>query len=363
MEPGTIIIIYGPRRTGKTTLLKKLIDSEKDMAILYINAEDEEEGQLLDRGSLVKLIDILQNYSLLIIDEAQEIDQLGLKLKIIMDEVSELRVILSGSHSFDIAKDEQEALSGRKIFLKQYPSAEMEITKAEELEENGNSLEARLIYGAYPEVILTSNRFLREEYLREYGKSFLYRDIVKMENLIYKNKLEHLLTYLALRIGTEISIRDLARELEIKKDRVEHYLDLFEKLFFIYSLKGLKRNSPKEMATDRRYYFYDNGIRNAVIGNFAPLEKRNDIKQLWENYIIGERFKRQEYLSQKCPAYFWITSDKEEIDLVEEKDGKLEGYDMRWECINMEPPAEWVARYPGARFTVIHKGNYTKFIL
>ncbi len=363
MAPGKVIVIYGPRRIGKTTLLNKFVETEPDTEILFINAGDKEERKLLDRESLVRLADILKRYSILIIDEAQVIDQLELKLKIIMDDARELKIIVSGSYSLDLTRENEDALAERKIILNQYPLAEMEIAKAEELEEEGNSLEARLIYGSYPEVIMMPGKCLKEEYLREYGKSFLYRDIIKMENLIYTNKMEHLLKYLALRIGTDIAIRDLADELEIKKNMAERYLDLLEKVFYIYRLDGFKRSSPREVARNRRYCFYDNGIRNAVIRNFDPLEKRDDINQLWENYIITERLKRQEYLSQKCTTYFWRTRDKKEIDFVEEINGKLHGYDIRREPATIDPPAEWSKNYPDAQFTVIHRENYLKFIL
>lgn len=365
MTPGKVVVLCGSRRTGKTTLLKKFVETEKDTPILYINAEDEEERKSLDRESSLRPPDISNNYKVLVIDEAQEISQLELKLKLIMDDVRELKIIVSESYAHDLTCEKEDALTEKKIILNQYPLAELEIAKVKELEEEGNSLESRLIYGSYPEVILMPNKYLnlKEEYLREYAKHVLFRDIVELENLMYTNKLERLLEYLALRVGKDIDIVALVRDLEIKKDTAEHYLNLLEMVFYIYRLNGLKGISSGEVVRNRRYYFYDNGIRNAVIRNFDPVEKRDDINQLWENYIITERLKRQEYMLQRGKTCFWRTEDKEEIDMIEEVDGRLHGYDMKWTPAAVKPPAEWLKSYPEAQFTVIHRDNYLKFIL
>jgi len=363
VEPGRIIVLYGPRRTGKTTLLKKVMESERSVPGLFINAEDRDEQKILDRESIIPMGDVLNNRSLLFIDEAPVVEQLGTKLKIIADAAPELPILLSGSCSLDIVPGGEADLPGTPVFLTQYPLAEMEIARAEELKGEGNRLEARLIYGAYPEVVLMSNRHLREEYLREYGKAFLYRDIMEMEHLIYTNRLEQLLRYLALRIGRDVNMADLAKDLEISEEQAERYLSLFEKLFFIFRLRGLKQAMPEDSVEKRRYYFYDNGIRNAVIGNFDPLEKRDDIQQLWENYVVMERLKRQEYLLQRCPTSFWRRQDAGEIDLIEEREGRLDGYDIRWESEHETLLHEWGVTYPDDTVTAIHRENYLKFIL
>ncbi len=223
-------------------------------------------------------------------------------------------------------------------------------------------MEARLIYGSYPEVVLIRDNRRREDYLRELIQSYLFKDILALEGIRYANKLVRLLQLLAFQIGKQVSLTELGKQLSMSKNTVERYLDLLEKVFVIYRLSGFSRNLRKEITKSQRYFFYDTGVRNALIGNFNPLAVRNDLGELWENYIITERMKRQEYLRIVTNSYFWRTYDKKEIDLVEEREGKLFGYEVKWKKERVKIPRDWTAGYPGSTFEVIHRENYLKFI-
>lgn len=362
LRPGKVVVIYGARRVGKTTLLQKFMESI-DEETLFVNGDDMVVRQYLESQSTEKLRDFVGNHSLLIVDEAQYVRQIGLNLKIIVDQLPTIRVIATGSSSFDLAKDIGEPLTGRKKVLKLLPLAQMEIGYMEKPHQTEAHLEARLIYGAYPEVVLTNSNMERKEYLRELLSSYLFKDILQLEGIRHADKLERLLQLLAFQIGKEVSIAELGRQLGMSKNTVERYLDLLEKIFIIYRRSGFNRNLRKEISKNHRYYFYDNGIRNALINNFNPLGIRNDIGALWENYLITERMKRQEYLRQPVNAYFWRTYDKKEIDLVEEEGGKLTGFEIKWKKKQEKPPKDWAAAYPHASFLEIHRNNYLSFIL
>ena len=361
VRPGKVVVIYGARRVGKTTLLKRFLESI-DEEVLFVNGDDMIVRQYLESQSTEKLLDFVGNHSLLVVDEAQYVRQIGLNLKIIVDNLPTIRIIATGSSSFDLAKDIGEPLTGRKRVLKLLPLAQMEITEIEKPHETRAHLEARLIYGAYPEVVLLRGNTEREEYLRELLSSYLFKDILQLEGIRHADKLERLIQLLAFQIGKEVSLTELGRQLGMSKNTVERYLDLLEKVFIIYRRTGFSRNLRKEITKNQRYYFYDNGIRNALINNFNPLGIRDDIGALWENYLITERLKKQEYLRQSVNAYFWRTYDKKEIDLIEEHRGKLAGFEVKWKQGQITPPKDWTTAYPNADFQVVHQGNYLTFI-
>lgn len=362
VEPGKVVVIYGARRVGKTTLLKKFLESASDEA-LFVNGDDIVVRQYLESQSTEKLRDFVGNHSLFVVDEAQYVRQIGLNLKIIVDQIPAIRVIATGSSSFDLAKDIGEPLTGRKKVLKLMPLAQMEISRIEKPHETKANLESRLTYGSYPEVVLLRSNRDREDYLRELLSSYLFKDILQLEGVRYADKLQRLLQLLAFQIGKEVSLAELGRQLGMSKNTVERYLDLLEKVFVVYRRIGFSRNLRKEITKSHRFYFCDNGIRNALINNFNPLTLRNDIGDLWENYVITERLKRQEYLRQPVNAYFWRTYDKKEIDLVEEYQGRLSGFEVKWKVRRGKPPKDWTTAYPGASFEVIHQENYLDFIL
>jgi predicted AAA+ superfamily ATPase len=359
--PGKVIVIYGPRRIGKTTLLKKYLESENN-SVLFVNGDDIIVRQYLESQSIQTLRDFVGNHRLLVVDEAQYVEKIGLNLKLIVDHIPEIKVIVTGSSSFDLARDVGEPLTGRKYVLKLFPLSQMEISKIEKRHETTASLESRLIYGSYPEVVLIRDNRRREDYLRELIQSYLFKDILALEGIRYANKLVRLLQLLAFQIGKQVSFAELGKQLSMSKNTVERYLDLLEKVFVIYRLSGFSRNLRKEITKSQRYFFYDTGIRNALIGNFNPLAVRNDLGELWENYIITERMKRQEYLRKVTNSYFWRTYDKKEIDLVEERQGRLFGYEVKWKKERVKIPQDWTSGYPDAAFEVIHRENYLKFI-
>ncbi len=362
------MVLYGARRVGKTTLIKKFLEKyvqenpSEANRVLLVNGDDIVVRQYLESQSLQKLKDFIGTHSLLVIDEAQYVEKIGLNLKLIVDHIPNLKVIATGSSSFDLAKDIGQPLTGRKHVLRLFPLAQLEISQIEKVHETAASLESRLLYGAYPEVVTMSGNTQRQDYLRELVSSYLLKDILALEGVRHSNKLVQLLQLVAFQIGREASLNELGTQLGMSKNTVERYLDLLEKVFVIYELPGFSRNLRKEISKGRRYFFYDNGIRNAVIGNFNPSALRNDLGQLWENYLITERMKRQEYLREFAQFYFWRTYDQKEIDLVEEREGKLFGYEMKWQRQPVKPPKDWQENYPEASFAIIHRENYLDFI-
>lgn len=362
ITPGKVVVIYGARRVGKTTLLQKFLANEDKTKVLFVNGDDIVVRHYLESQSMNKLQDFVGEHLLLVVDEAQHIEKIGLNLKIIVDHMPHVKVIATGSSSFDLVRDVGEPLTGRKFVLPLFPLAQMEISGQEKRHETEANLELRLIYGSYPEVVTTRDNARREEYLREIISSYLFKDILALEGVRYANKLVRILQLLAFQIGREVSLAELGRQLGMSKNTVERYLDLLEKVFVVYRRTGFSRNLRKEITKNHRFYFYDTGIRNALIGNFNPLAIRNDVGELWENYVITERYKRHEYNRHTVNSYFWRTYDKKEIDLVEEQKGHLSGYEIKWKNIPVKIPRDWKASYPGADFSVIHKENYLKFI-
>jgi len=363
LQPGKVLIIYGARRVGKTTLINKFLEQlDKSNKVLFVNGDDIIVRQNLESQSINQLTDFVGEHEFLVIDEAQYIQNIGLNLKLIVDHISGIKIIATGSSSFELAQGLGEPLTGRKFVLKLFPLSQMEISNIEKKHETEANLESRVIYGSYPECVTMKDNSLRQEYLREIVNSYLFKDILELEGIRYANKLVKLLQLLAFQIGKACSLSELGTQLSMSKNTVERYLDLLEKVFVIYKLSGFSRNLRKEITKNNRYYFFDNGIRNALINNFNPTSIRNDLGQLWENYILMERLKKNEYNRKFVNSYFWRTYDKNEIDLVEERDGNLFGYEIKWKKANIKAPALWEKTYPGASFEVVSKENYLNFI-
>lgn len=362
VSPGKVVVVYGPRRCGKTTLITHYLEKVGDERYLLVSGEDITVKEYLGSQSVARLKDFVGKNSLLVIDEAQKVKEIGLNLKLIVDHISGIKVIATGSSSFDLARDIGEPLTGRKFTLKLYPLAQLELAQIEQRVETEANLEARLIYGSYPEVVLTNDNRLRERYLKEIVSSYLFKDILEMEGLRHPDKIVRLLQILAFQIGGEVSFNELGGQIGISKNTVERYLELLEKVFVIFKLSGFSRNLRKEITKNARYYFYDTGIRNALINNFNPLNMRDDAGMLWENYIIVERLKKQEYLSIPANNYFWRTYDQKEIDLVEEREGNLYGYEIKWKVGRLKPQKAWLEGYKNAKYDVISRENYMGFI-
>lgn len=357
-----MVVIYGARRTGKTTLITEFLKGET-APYLLVSGEDITIQGYLASQSIEKLRAFVGNNRLLVVDEAQKVHNIGLNLKLIVDHLPDIRIIATGSSSFDLARSVGEPLTGRKTTLIQYPLSQLEIGAIEQLHETGARLESRLVYGSYPEVVLLADNREREQYLREIVSSYLYKDILELEGIRQSAKIGRLLQLLAFQVGKEVSFTELGTSLGMSKNTVDHYLDLLEKAFVIQRLGGFSRNLRNEITKNSRYYFVDTGVRNALINNFNPLELRNDVGELWENYLILERLKRQEYRRQPANNYFWRTYTQKELDLVEERGGKLHGYELKWGKAKPRPPKEWTTGYPEADWQVINRENYLDFIV
>lgn len=359
---GKVTIIYGPRRVGKTTLIQKFMDT-LNKSKLYVAGDDLIAQQYLGSQSIERLKSFIGEHQYLFIDEAQYVKQIGLNLKLIVDHIPHVAIVASGSSSFELASQIGEPLTGRRYVLKLYPLAQLELTRTETRMQTEARLGSRLVFGSYPEVITMNDNHNRQRYLNELVNAYLFKDILALEGVRHSDKLIRLLQLLAFQIGKTVSISELGSHLGMSKNTVDRYIDLLEKAFVIFRRTGFSRNLRKELTKNSRFYFYDNGIRNAVIGNFNPLEMRNDIGQLWENYIITERLKQQEYKGIFRQSYFWRTYSQQEIDLVEETGGKLCGFEIKWKAKKISAPTEWRKTYPAASFEVISPENYLDFII
>lgn len=361
LKPGKVVVIYGARRTGKTTLLRAFLQDESQPYLL-VSGEDIAVQAYLASQSIDKLKLFLGSNRLLVVDEAQKVPQIGLNLKLLIDHVPDLRIIATGSSSFDLARSIGEPLTGRKTTLIQYPLAQLEIGAIEQRHETDARLESRLIHGSYPEVVLMQDNRERERYLKELVASYLYKDVLELEGIRQSAKIGRLLQMLAFQIGKEVSYAELGTALGMSKNTVNHYLDLLEKVFVVQRIGGFSRNLRTEITKNSRYYFVDCGVRNALINNFNPLSLRNDVGDLWENYLIMERLKYQELELARSTPYFWRTYAQQEIDWVEEREGVLRGFEMKWGKTRAKLPKEWAAAYPQATWQTIDRDNYLPFI-
>lgn len=356
-----VIVIYGPRQVGKTTLLNEIKSVFKEKT-LFISGEDRFIQEWMSSKSIAILKKNIGDYKILIIDEAQHIDQIGLNLKLIVDHLEDVKVIATGSSSFELANQIGEPLVGRKWQFDLFPIAQMELKEQENYLSTKENLSERLIFGSYPEIITTIDLNKKKQLLNSIVDNYLFKDILALKELKKPQKLIDLLKLLAFQIGKEVSISELANNLNVNFSTVERYLDLLTKIFIIIRVDGFSRNLRKEVIKNSRYYFYDNGIRNAIVNNFNDLKTRNDIGQLWENYIVLERFKKRIYTQIFANQYFWRTYDQKEIDLVEERDGKLFGYEIKWGNKKVKEPKIWKETYSNAEFKVINQENYLDFI-
>lgn len=361
--PNKVLILLGARRTGKTIFLKKFLESVKE-PYLFLNGEDMAVQMRLANRSVENYKLLLGDIHLLAIDEAQKIADIGLILKLMVDSIEGLKIIATGSSVFDIGNKLGEPLTGRKYSISLFPFAQLEMAKYENVIETRSRLEGRLIYGSYPELTHIPGTSDKEFYLRELVNSYLLRDILEFEGVRNSEKMYALLRLIAFQIGKEISLEELGRQLAISRNTVEKYLDLLSKVFVIYKLPGFSRNLRSEITKTSRWYFVDNGIRNTLINNFNPISLRNDIGELWENYVLSERLKYQSYTGQIANNYFWRTYEQKEIDWIEEKDGKLSAYEVKWNPEKMiKAPPLWEKAYPESSFKVINPDNYLSWIV
>jgi len=357
IKPGKVVILLGARRVGKTFLIKEYLKTVEEKFIFW-NGEDFAVHELLGRRSIQSYKNILGKAKLLVIDEAQKVPDIGLVLKLIVDSFEQLKIIVTGSASFDITNLTGEPLTGRKFEIMMFPVSENEFNEIEKPEEKYDNLMQRLVYGSMPELINIPDPNDKEEYLRDLITSYLLKDILTFEKIKSSSKLFDLLKLIAFQVGNEVSIEELGRQLAMSKDTVEKYLDLLAMVFVIYRLNGFSRNLRKEVVKNSKWYFYDNGIRNAIIANFTPMNLREDKGILWENYMMSERIEHHNYSGIICNRYFWRTYDQQEIDLIEERKGKLFAYEFKLKKVKAKVPAAWEKAYPGSSFEVITTDNY-----
>ena len=362
LNSSKILLLYGPRQAGKTTLIKQVLAGSV-LRKLEINADEQRYHDVLSSRDLNQLRLLVEGYDLLFIDEAQRIPDIGLNLKILRDGLPQLKIIVTGSSSFELANRTQEPLTGRTWTYTLFPIATTELRAQHNPFELRQLLDQQLIYGAYPEIFSLPNQQDKVQYLRELSTAYLYRDVLEMANLRYPDKLRKLLSLLALQVGAPVSLNELGNTLQMSKDTVAHYLDLLEKAFVVFRLSGFSRNLRKEVVKMDKVYFYDLGIRNAILNNFSPLAARNDTGALWENFLVVERRKRNAYAPSPALPYYWRTYTGAELDYVEDFDGQLAGFEFKLSKKAPQAPASWVANYPGASYAGINRDNYLDFVL
>ncbi len=359
-EKTKIFVLYGARQIGKTYLVEDILKT-LNQKVLKLNGDEEKTIQVFSSRNLNRMKDVVSGYDILFIDEAQRIENIGLNLKILHDNQPGLKIIVTGSSSFELASSIQEPLTGRAWIYHLHPVALCELTNNWNLYELTDQLENHLVFGTYPELFSLNRESDRVEYVNSLSRDYLYRDVLEVEGIRSSQKIKKLLQLLAFQVGSEVSMTELGKQLEINKKTVERYIDLLEKFFVIFSLTGFSRNLRKEVTQKPKIYFCDLGIRNAVINNFNSLENRNDLGILWENFLIAERIKYNNYYKRFVSSYFWRTYTGAELDYVEEYQGRLHGYEIKWGEKTSSTPKAWIENYKSG-FTCINKNNFFKFI-
>lgn len=354
------MLIFGPRQAGKTTLVKQIAEIS-GLKVLYLSADLSRNENLLMQRDLKLLSDLTEGYQLLIIDEAQRVSEIGLVLKIIYDEMPQLKIIATGSSSFDLANKTVEPLTGRKQVFHLLPFSLGEISPGFNNYELDQKLEDFLIYGMYPEVY-TSSSNQKRDIIEEICESYLFKDVLQLTTVKYTAKIRDLLRLLAFQVGQQVSIHELTQKLALNRDTVERYIDLLEKAFVIFRLPAYSRNLRNEVSKMDKIFFYDTGIRNSLIDNLKPLSQRIDVGNLWENFIVAERRKQILYQRIHVQSYFWRTYSGAEIDYIEEGENGLTGYEIKMEKNKVRIPKAWQDEYQGG-FRLINRGNYLDLLL
>lgn len=362
LMPNKVIVLLGARRTGKTELLNMIL-KEVNFNYLFLNGDDYTTHDLLMPVTASNYKTILGDKNLLVVDEAQKIPDIGHKLKLIVDTVEGIHILVTGSSAFDLSNKMGEPLTGRKITFHLFPLAQVEYNANESPVETKSKLPEKLVFGNYPEILHNPTHDAKSAYLQELVNAYLFKDILEFEGIRNANKIRDLLRLLAYQTGKDVSMNELGRQLRLHKDTVSKYLDLLSKVFVIYRLGGFSRNLRKEISKIDRWYFYDNGVRNILINNLNPLHTRNDQGELWENYILSERIKIQHYKRMLVSNYFWRTYQQQEIDWIEEKGGKINAFEMKWNPDKkVKIPSAWQTAYPDSEYQVIHPNNYMEWI-
>jgi predicted AAA+ superfamily ATPase len=362
LVPGKALILYGPRRSGKTTLLRSYLAS-CGLRYRLETGDDVRIRHLLGSGDLKQIIAFTEGFELVAIDEAQQIPGVGMGLKILVDQRPDLRIIATGSSSFDLAGAIGEPLTGRKKTLTLFPISQIELQQRFNSYDLRGRLEEYLVYGSYPEIAVTEGRREKIELLEELVGSYLMKDVLALERIRSSRTLVDILKLVAFQVGSEVSLNELATQVKLDVKTVGRYLDILEKGFVIVRVGGFSRNLRNEVTSKAKYYFLDNGVRNAVIGQYNLLEDRNDTGALWENFVVTERLKKRSYRGIYGTFHFWRTYDGQEIDYIEERDGGLFGFECKWSSNRRDkPPKKWRESYPEAQFELVTPDNYLNFV-
>lgn len=361
LQPNKVLVIFGPRQVGKTTLLQNLL-SETKLKYKLDSGDNISTQNILGSQDFTQILNYAAKYELLAIDEAQRIPNVGMGLKIIVDQIPKIKVIATGSSSFELSGQIGEPLTGRKRTLTVYPISQIELHTLYNRFELKEKLSEWLILGSLPAVITAKTKENKIIVLEELVNSYLLKDILELERIKASKILIDLLRLLAFQIGNEVSLTELAKQLGIDYKTVGRYLDLLEKSYIIFNLRSFSRNLRKEIAKKSKYYFYDNGVRNAIIQNYNNLELRDDVGKLWENFLVVERLKTQAYKNIHANNYFWRTWEQKEIDWIEEREGKLFAYEFKYSTDKIKIPNDFSNTYPDAKFQVINQNNYLDFL-
>ena len=357
---GKIIILTGARQVGKTTLLKQLLRQKE--GVLWLNGDELQVQNLFANASADRLLSEFSNSKIVILDEAQRIENIGLRLKLIADSDSEVQVIATGSSAFELANKVNEPLTGRKWEYQMFPLSFGEMVEHHGKLKEMRMLPRRIIYGYYPEVVTNDGNEV--EILKLLTDAYLYKDILSWESVKHPDKLQTLLRALAYQVGSQVSYNELSQMCSMDSKTVERYINLLEQCYIIFRLPSFSRNLRHELKSSRKIYFYDNGIRNALIADYRAPEVRQDIGALWENFVVAERMKSNEYYHRWVNRYFWRTKQQQEIDYLEESGGELHAYEMKW---NPRAKASitktFTEAYPDSEFQVITPDNISDFLL
>jgi predicted AAA+ superfamily ATPase len=355
-----VIVIVGPRQVGKTTLLQ-LIAESNDKRKLFLNCDEPDIRRKLDLPTSSQLKALIGDAELVFIDEAQRVKDIGITLKLLIDTIPEKQIIVTGSSALELSNSINEPLTGRKYEYKLFPFSFGELSKNQGLMEESRLVEHRMIYGMYPDVV--NNQGNEREILTNIASSYLYKDIFEFQDIRKPEIIEKLLQALALQIGNEISFHELSQLVGVDSATIQRYIDLLEKSYIIFHLRSFSRNVRNELKKSRKIYFFDNGIRNALISNFNPLAIRNDVGALWENFLISERMKRKQYSQNFASSYFWRTTQQQEIDYIEDNNDLLSCFEFKWNPGKKAYlSSTFSSNYPKSTFKVINQDNFNEFI-
>lgn len=357
LNKGKALLITGPRQVGKTTLIKNYL---ADKEYLFLDGDDPKTRIILSNATTEELKKIIGEYLYVFIDEAQRIENIGLTMKIITDQFKNVQLIASGSSAFELNNQINEPLTGRKWEMNLFPISWEEIVLSKGEINAQQQLEQLLIYGTYPDVL--NNNGDEREIITQLADSYLYKDLLNYQGIRKSDVLEKILRALAFQVGNEVSFNEIAKLVGIDKNTVQNYVSILESAYIIFTLNSFSRNLRNEIKMNRKIYFYDNGIRNAIIQNFNPIQLRNDVGALWENFLISERMKFNHYHKTYAKGYFWRTVQQQEIDYIEEKDGKITGFEFKWNSkAKAKIPSSFKVAYQ-AEVEIIHPENFNTFI-